>query len=79
MAKKNKYAVPGEVNERNQLVVEKDDTFIANTSAHTYRLRCLKTKNRRGCRHEYGANGCDVKFRKCPKCSGGAKGLPKRA
>ena len=37
-----------------------------------YKMRCLKPK----CGHVYGANGCDVWQRKCPKCDGGERGIP---
>ncbi len=28
------------------------------------------------CGHKYGANGSDIHLRRCPKCDGGAPGLP---
>jgi hypothetical protein len=33
-----------------------------------YRLRCDH------CKHEYGANGCDIHKRRCPRHQDGAKG-----
>ncbi len=35
-----------------------------------YELECLK------CGHHYGANGSDIFQRKCPRCQGGAPGIP---
>jgi hypothetical protein len=37
-----------------------------------YRMQCLMPK----CGHVYGANGSDVFHRRCPKCQGGAPGIP---
>jgi hypothetical protein len=37
-----------------------------------YVLRC----GDEDCRHEYGANGCDIHLRKCPMSQRGAPGLP---
>lgn len=37
-----------------------------------YRMRCLAP----GCGHVYGANGSDIFQRKCPRCQGGASGIP---
>ena len=37
-----------------------------------YRMRCLQS----GCGHVYGANGSDIFQRKCPRCQGGATGIP---
>jgi hypothetical protein len=37
-----------------------------------YRMECLEP----GCDFIYGANGTDVFQRKCPRCQGGADGLP---
>ena len=38
----------------------------------SYRLLCLNV----ACGHIYGANGTDIFQRKCPKCQGGAEGIP---
>jgi len=35
-----------------------------------HKLRC------RSCEFEYGANSSDVFQRKCPRCQGGAPGIP---
>ena len=35
-----------------------------------YKMECLH------CGHVYGANGCDVHLRRCPKCQKGASGIP---
>jgi hypothetical protein len=40
---------------------------------HLQRIYVLHCAN---CACEYGANGSDIFQRKCPKCGGGAPGLP---
>lgn len=37
---------------------------------YAYRVECLK------CGYVYGANGSDIAARHCPKCGGGADGIP---
>jgi predicted nuclease with RNAse H fold len=39
---------------------------------HAYRMVCLRPE----CGYAYGANGTDVFQRKCPRCQGGAPGIP---
>lgn len=60
---------PGYRNPNGQVVV-RDTGFPSDTfpGQRVYRLRCG------GCEHHYGANGCDVFRRLCPKCQGGTKG-----
>ncbi len=41
-----------------------------------YRMKCLMKIGDKLCGHIYGANGTDVFQRKCPKCQGGAHGIP---
>lgn len=66
----NKTARPGYINDNNQLVIDEAPEYKENhTSAKPWRLRCLD------CKHEYGANGCDVHERKCPNCQKGKVGL----
>ena len=55
---------------RNAQTVLRPTTAAGNDhNQKVYVLRCGK------CNHEYGANGSDIWLRRCPSCSGGAKGL----
>lgn len=68
----NKCAKQGFVNASKQLVVGLGDQYISNHEhGEAWVLRCLE------CSYEYGANGCDVHIRKCPKCQGGQPSLLK--
>jgi hypothetical protein len=66
---------PGYKNKHGQIVVARtgfpSESFPGQT---IYRLRC----NRTSCNHEYGANGCDIHNRRCPRCQNGVKGEPLR-
>lgn len=69
---KNKCARPGFVSINNQLVIDEAPEYVSNhESAKPWWLVCLD------CKYEYGANGCDIHNRKCPKCQGGKAGLSK--
>ena len=61
----------GEINQRNdQKLLEKTDKPGNLKNAHLWILQCMRYD------HIYGANGEDFWQRKCPRCGGGAKGLP---
>jgi hypothetical protein len=69
---KNKAARLGFTNKNNQSVVGAAPEYFSNhDSAKPWQLYCLFCKN------EYGANGCDIHIRKCPKCQNGKAGLNK--
>ena len=59
----------GEENRNQQVVLRRSDAKPSPRGQKVYALRCGR------CAHEYGANGCDVFQRKCPKCQGGAAGI----
>lgn len=59
----------GRINKNNQMVKEKTD-LPGHLNQKVHRMECLN------CGHNYGANGFDCHLRKCPKCGGGAPGLP---
>jgi hypothetical protein len=60
---------PGEKNLHGQEVVRKTGARSeSHPNQRVYHIRCSK------CRHEYGANGCDLHLRRCPSCQGGAAG-----
>jgi hypothetical protein len=60
----------GYLNLNGQVVIR--DTGVPGTDKfqRIYQLACSK------CGHNYGANGSDCHLRLCPKCQGGAQGLP---
>lgn len=62
--------VPGYVNRRQQRVVRNTGLPGNDHGQSTYELECLK------CGQHYGANGSDIFQRRCPRCDGGAPGLP---
>ena len=59
----------GTINKNNQMVKEKTN-LPGHANQKVHRMECLD------CGHNYGANGYDCHLRKCPKCGGGAPGLP---
>lgn len=60
---------PGFVNRNRQFVVKRT-TLEGNLAGQKmYALRCGH------CGHEYGANGCDIHIRRCPRCQKGQPGL----
>lgn len=61
---------PGYVNRNGQTVVRRTSLPGNDHMQMTYVLKCGK------CHCEYGANGSDIWQRRCPRCGGGAKGLP---
>ena len=61
---------PGYKNRNGQIVIRGTDLPGTDHYQYIYVLRCEV------CGHEYGANGSDIFQRKCPKCQGGAPGLP---
>lgn len=65
--KESKWTAPGTVNMKRQVVV-RDSGFVNDHGQRVYVLRCG------ACQYEYGAQGCDVFQRKCPRCQGGAEG-----
>ncbi|MHB0972261.1 MAG: hypothetical protein ACYC7A_18035 [Thermoanaerobaculia bacterium] len=61
------WTTPGAVNPKGQTVVR--DSGIRNRhSQRVFVLRCGQ------CAYEYGAQGCDVFLRKCPRCQDGKAG-----
>jgi hypothetical protein len=62
----------GFVNRNGQAVIQATGLPGNDHMQRIYVLRC----GNESCRHEYGANGSDIFQRKCPKCQGGAMGLP---
>lgn len=60
----------GYENRNGQAVVRATGLPGTDHLARIYVLQC------RACRYEYGANGTDIFQRRCPKCGGGAPGLP---
>jgi hypothetical protein len=62
----------GYENRNKQLVIEATDLPGNDYLQKVYVLRCGR------CRNEYGANGSDIWQRRCPRCQGGARGLPYR-
>jgi hypothetical protein len=67
-----KWTTPGTENEKNRQVVVRSTGRPSDSHpyAFVYEMRCLE------CGGVYGANGCDIRFRKCPNCQKGAKGEP---
>ncbi|PPQ36146.1 hypothetical protein CH337_20955 [Rhodoblastus acidophilus] len=63
-------AQAGDVNRNNQVLVEKTNLPGNDHNQYVWRLHC------RDCGHDYGANGSDFHLRRCPRCDGGAPGLP---
>jgi hypothetical protein len=61
---------PGYVNERGQEVLRPTGLPGNDHMQYVYVLRCSH------CANEYGANGSDIFQRRCPRCQGGAPGLP---
>lgn len=61
---------PGYENRNRQTVVRPTGLAGTDYGQSVYVLRC------RACAHEYGANGSDIFQRRCPRCQGGAPGLP---
>lgn len=59
----------GYVNRNGQEVLRATDLPGNDHNQVVYVLRCGS------CRHRYGANGSDIRQRKCPACGGGATGL----
>ena len=61
----NKWAVLGQINTKGQKVVGETNLSGNDHCAKIWILQCQK------CGLCYGANGTDVRGRKCPKCQGG--------
>jgi len=61
---------PGYKNRNGQIVVRNTGLPGNDHEQSIYELKCSH------CSHIYGANGSDIFQRKCPKCQGGADGLP---
>jgi hypothetical protein len=66
---KGKSTQPGYVNRNSQVVIRNTRLPGTDRGQSVYQLACVI------CGHVYGANGCDVFERKCPKCQGGRPGL----
>jgi hypothetical protein len=64
---RSKWLTPGTVNTKRQLVI-RDSGVINDHQQTVFILRCGD------CGYEYGAQGCDVFERKCPRCQGGRGG-----
>ena len=63
----------GSINKHNQMCLGHRGCDSSNHYNQTaYKMRCLEPD----CGHVYGANGCDVWQRKCPKCQYGKCGIP---
>lgn len=62
--------IPGYVNRNGQVVPRATGEPGTDHAQFIYALRC------NDCGEEYGANGSDIFQRKCPRCQGGALGLP---
>ena len=69
---KNKWAIVGKINKKNQKVVRETDSLGNDHCARIWVLQCQY------CGFCYGANGTDVHGRKCPnpECSAMQKGNP---
>ena len=61
---------PGSTNSNRQTVVRPTGLPGTDHGQTIYVVRCDE------CGNEYGANGSDLFQRKCPRCQGGAAGLP---
>jgi hypothetical protein len=61
---------PGYVNPKGQVTVRNTGLPGTDHVQYVYQLACSH------CGENYGANGTDIHDRKCPKCQGGAPGLP---
>jgi hypothetical protein len=66
----------GETNSKQQKLLDKTEKPGNLKNAHLWIVRCMRTIKGEACDHIYGANGEDFFERKCPKCDGGAKGIP---
>lgn len=62
----------GYENRNKQVVIEATDLPGNDHLQKVYVLRCGR------CSNKYGANGSDIWLRRCPRCQGGAMGLPFR-
>ena len=60
----------GYVNPNGQVVIRDTGAPGTDKFQRIYQMACSK------CGHNYGANGSDCHLRLCPKCQGGAEGLP---
>lgn len=60
----------GYINRNGQLVIRNTRLNGTDRNQYIYQLACSH------CGHVYGANGSDIHLRLCPKCQGGASGLP---
>ena len=65
-----KTTEPGYVNRNRQKVLGTRGLSGTDHQQKAYKVECLK------CHHIYGANGSDLFQRKCPRCQGGAPGIP---
>lgn len=65
-----KSTEPGYVNRNGQTVVKATGLAGNDHLQYVYVLKCGR------CSHQYGAKGSDIFQRKCPRCQGGAPGLP---
>ncbi len=65
-----KTAQPGFVNRNRQVVIRNTGLPGTDYGQSVYQLGCAD------CGHVFGANGSDIHLRLCPKCQGGAPGLP---
>jgi hypothetical protein len=62
----------GYVNRNDQLCTGTRGVAGTDHGQFAYRMACMRAS----CGNVYGANGTDVFQRKCPRCQGGAPGLP---
>ena len=69
MPEPKRTTASGYVNPKGQVVVRPTGGPGTDHLQYVYVLRCGH------CEHEYGANGSDIRIRKCPECRGGAPGL----
>jgi hypothetical protein len=57
-------------NREGQRVIRKTDRTGSAAGQRVFILHCTV------CDHEYGADGCDIYYRLCPRCQDGPPGLP---
>ncbi len=61
---------PGYVNRNGQITIRDTGEPGTDFAARSFQLACSR------CGFNYGVNSGDIWERKCPKCQGGAPGLP---
>jgi len=69
---KTKTTTIGYINRNNQEVLGTRGIKGNDHKQYAYKMKCLKYE----CGEIYGANGSDIFQRKCPRCQGGASGIP---